>query len=285
MNKTRKRILIQKINHLPTLPTIITKIIALTESRNANAANLGEILSRDPSISSTILKLVNSAFYGNLRHISSITHATVILGFQMVKTIAMGVSIYQTAKGHENHGFDRKQFWVHSIGVATMAKVLSGYLKIPEGLGKDAIFLSGLLHDVGKVIFDNYFTEEYLKVANMIREEELWIGDAESRVLGITHCDAGFYLGRKWQFPLPVVETIRFHHDLEKCSEKNIVLCALVHAADHGCRKIGLGSGGDSTVPPLNPLVERYGINPSILDRAIEEVEKERTSLESFVDD
>lgn len=280
MSLVNKRILIQKINHLPTLPSVITRIIELTESRSANAKDLAEILSKDPSIASTILKLVNSAFYGNLRHISSIQHATVILGFQMIKTIAMGVSIFQT-KGGTARPFERGQFWIHSIGTAALAKLLAQ--RIDADLDLDMIFLSGLLHDVGKVIFDNYFEDDYTKVGEILRAEDIWIGDAETRVMGLNHCEAGFYLARKWQFPTPVVEAIRFHHNLEKCSEQNQLLVALAHAGDHGCRRIQLGFSGDHTVPELNPIVERLGISPAIMDDALVELEQMRESFESFV--
>lgn len=283
MNIEQKRIMIHKINNLPTLPTILTKIVELTEDRNARAADLGELLSRDPSISSMILKLVNSAYYGNLRHIASINHATVILGFQMVKTIAMGVLIYQSKSAGPEPVFDREQFWIHSIGVATFAKKLAARLKLPNGLQSDTIFLSGLLHDVGKVIFDNYFTEEYCETAKLAATEGMWIREAEHKILHMDHCESGFYLARKWQFPAPVVEAIRYHHTLEKSSQKNRVLCALVHAADFCCREIALGSGGDSQRVPLDSMVHELGLTPQILEEVMAEVEANRSSLEAFI--
>ncbi|MDJ0836021.1 MAG: HDOD domain-containing protein [Acidobacteriota bacterium] len=282
MDVARKRILIHKITNLPTLPTVLNKIIELTESRNANAHDLGELLSKDPSISSLILKLVNSAYYGNLRHISSINHATVILGFQMVKTIAMGVSIYQT-RTETGGDFDREKFWVHSLGTAYFARIIAAAVGMPKDVDKDTVFLSGLLHDVGKVILDNYFSEDYKKVIQKIETDNLWIRDAEMEVMGMDHTDAGFYLARKWQFPDPVVNVIRYHHRLEKCPQQHGFLCAVVHAADHCCRKIGLGSGGDQTVPPLSLMAEGYGITASILDDALREVDQNRKLLEEFV--
>lgn len=282
MGNVQKRILIQKINNLPTLPNVLTKIIELTESRSSNAKSLGDILSMDPSISSVILKLVNSAFYGNLRHVSSIHHATVILGFQMVKTIAMGVSIFQTRSS--NHPIDREQLWIHSIGCANLARLLADRAPGGEKLDRDVIFLSGLLHDVGKVIFDNYFADEYKKVSDLVREEGIWIREAEERVLNMDHCEAGFYLGRKWQFPSSVVEAIRYHHHLEKASVENGFLCALVSAADYGCRLMSLGSGGDDTVPGLDPLVgERFGLTTTMIHDAVNDLEKDRSSFEAFV--
>ncbi len=283
MNIEQKRIIIHKINSLPTLPTILTKIVALADNRNAKAADIGELLSHDPSIASMILKLVNSAYYGNLRHISSINHATVILGFQMVKTIAMGVLIYRSKASGPAPSFDREQFWLHSIGVATIARRLAQRLERPELLQLDTIFLSGLLHDLGKVIFDNYFTEEYRDVISLVQREDLWIRDAEQRIMQMDHCESGFYLARKWQFPTPVVEAIRYHHSLSKASERNRFLCSIVHAADYCCRQLALGSGGDSQQVALDITVQHYGISPRLLDEVMAEVDRERASLETFV--
>lgn len=283
MKIEQKRIIIHKINSLPTLPTILTKIVALADDRNAKAADLGELLSHDPSIASMILKLVNSAYYGNLRHISSISHATVILGFQMVKTIAMGVLIYRSKGSGPEPSFDREQFWVHSIGVATIARKLALRLERPEQLQLDAIFLSGLLHDLGKVIFDNYFTEEYREVSSMVQRDNLWIRDAEQQILQMDHCESGFYLARKWQFPTPVVEAIRYHHSLEKASERNRFLCSIVHVADYCCRQLALGSGGDAQQVVLDTSVQQYGLSPRLMDEVMAEVDRERASLENFV--
>ena len=282
LDLAQKRILIQKIHTLPTLPNILQKIIELADSPTANAAELGKVLAQDQSITSTILKLVNSAFYGNLRHVSSINHATVILGFQMVKTIAMGVSIFQTRTETSGPSFDREGFWVHSIGVATISRILAARLS-GKSLDRDTVFLAGLLHDIGKVVFDNYFSDEYKQVAEIVASEGIWIGEAEKRVLSMTHCDAGFYLARKWQFPPAVVEAIRFHHDLSKCSEANRPLCVIVHCADYCCRKMGLGSGGDDTIPELDPCMEDCGITMTLLESVLEEAEGEREKLESFI--
>lgn len=282
MAQTNKRILIQRISNLPTLPTILTKIIDLSDSPDASASDLGKVLSQDQSISSLILKLVNSAFYGNLRHISSINHAIVILGFQMVKTIAMGVSIYQSRAPTQKTYFDRERFWMHSLGVAQIAKMLAEQQSSSQNLDKDAVFLAGLLHDVGKVVFDNYFSEDYQKVAELVHKENLWIRVAEERILGMDHCEAGYFLSRKWQFPTPIVEAIRFHHQPESCSADNRHICALVHTADYACRTINLGNGGDTQQVTLNPIIQDFGITDEIIETVLEKVETNRHEIESF---
>lgn len=279
MNTTNRRMIIQKITNLPTLPNIVMKIIELADSPQANADSLGNVLAKDQSISSLILRLVNSAFYGSFRHVNSINHATVMLGFPMVKTIAMGVAVFQNENGDAE--FDRKAFWLHSLAVATASQFIAEKAKVD--VQKDTAFLAGLLHDLGKVVLDNYFEEEYREVMQLVRSQEMWIGDAEKQVLQLNHCVAGFYLARKWQFPTQVVDVIHHHHHISACPEESQHLCAAVQAADHVCRKSGIGSGGDSLVLPLDAEAADMGISQDILDQAATYMEQQKPELEAFV--
>jgi putative nucleotidyltransferase with HDIG domain len=279
MNNINRRMIIQKITNLPTLPNIVMKIIELADSPQANADSLGNVLSKDQSISSLILRLVNSAFYGSFRHVNSINHATVMLGFPMVKTIAMGVAVFQNENG--SAGFDRKAFWLHSLGVATASQFIADKAKFDTP--KDTAFLAGLLHDLGKVVLDNYFEEEYREVIDLVREKEIWIGEAERQLLQLDHSVAGFYLARKWQFPAQVVDVIHHHHHISACPEDSKALCAAVQAADYVCRKSSVGSGGDLLVLPLENEVPGFGISDDILDAACAFMEKQKPELEAFV--
>ncbi|VAX24524.1 hypothetical protein MNBD_NITROSPINAE02-1981 [hydrothermal vent metagenome] len=286
MEKEKKRIFIQKIQSLPTLPTALAKIVSVAENESSTADDLADVISKDQSISSTILRLVNSAFYGHLRQISSINHSIVILGFRTVKTMALGVSIFQSTSNPKRQSFNRTKFWTHSIGVATFAKRIAGKTKSGSGIDQEALFLSGLLHDLGKVVFDNYFNEEYEVVTKEALEKNEWIGDVEMRLLGMNHSEAGDYLAQKWQFPPAVIESIRHHHNVDEAHKGNGGMAAITHLADYCCRKMKLGSGGDNEEVALNPLaLETCGVTEEILDELIAEVEADRDSIEAFAID
>lgn len=281
-NKNKKRILIQKIQDLPTLPTTITKIIHVSEEESSTASDLAAIISKDQSISSTVLKLVNSAFYGHLRQVSSISHAIVILGFQTVKALSLGVSIFRSTPSSGKPAFDRNLFWIHSIGVATFTKQLAERPSVASGLNNESVFLAGLLHDIGKVVFDNYFTDEYQAVAQRAITDKLWIGEVELSDLGIDHSEAGRYLAQKWQFPNEVIESIGCHHSISTCAGAKVIP-AMVHVADYCCRKMKLGSGGDNAEMELDPeAVSICGVNEEIINELIVNMEDEREMIESF---
>lgn len=283
VEKEKRRIIIQRIQDLPTLPSTLAKIIKVAESPSSTAVELGDVISKDQSISSMILKIVNSAFYGHLRQISSISHAIVILGFQMVKTLALGVSIFQASPNGARPAFDRGRFWLHSIGVATCAKSLSGKIDLGPEMDRETIFLSGLLHDIGKVVFDTFFNEEYRLVARAAVEEELLIRDVEARELGMDHAEAGYHLARKWQFPTPVINAIRFHHDLAANEEGDGKIESLVHVSDRIVRMLNIGYGGDKQEPPVEPLaLEKLGLSEGDLEALISMVEERREEIEAF---
>ncbi|MBI5815317.1 MAG: HDOD domain-containing protein [Nitrospinae bacterium] len=251
--KEKRRILIQRIKDIPTLPSSIHKIIQLADDSSSTPTALAEAISKDPSISSLILRLVNSAFYGHYRQISSISRAVVILGYKTVKTMALGVSIFQGTSARGRQVFNRKDFWTHSLGVATFTKKLAVRFGGVAGVDGETLFLSGLLHDIGKVAFDNYFNEEFAEAAAEAQKNGEWIGIPELKYLGMDHSEAGYYLARTWNFPPQVISGVRFHHSVAECPKEDGMdkAAAVVSIADYVCRKLKIGSGGDNVEAPL----------------------------------
>lgn len=284
LDKEQRRILIQRIQELPTLPATISKIIELVESKSSTSEDLARVISKDQSISSLILKLVNSAFYGHLRQISSISHAIVILGYTTVRTMALGVSIFNASPGKKTAAFDRSKFWIHSIGVATVTRRIATHAPARDGLDMESVFLSGLLHDIGKVIFDHYFNKEYNDIAESALKQRGWIGDSESSFFGINHTEAGYYLAKKWQFPSTVISAIKCHHNPALCEgEAERAMACMVNLADHLCREASIGSGGDNEKRPLDEQSLSFlGISHETLLEIIREVENDREMIESL---
>lgn len=279
-----KRITIQLIEKLPALPVTVIRIIKIASDETSSTAELGDVASKDQALSSTILRLVNSAFYGHFRKITSIRQAIVILGFNTVKSLAMGISVFQSKPQSGRQVFDRNRFWVHSIGVAVCAKRLAEVSGEVSSTEAESIFLCGLLHDIGKVVFDNYFNEDYQAVAETAKRAKRWIGDVEKELLGIDHCEAGHYLAQKWQFPPVLEEAIRYHHDIEKCVPDTRKAATLVHAADHICRKLKLGYGGDDVVTSIDlTAIKLIGLSEEVMAGVMGDMDMEKEAIEAFV--
>ena len=219
--------ILEKIKDLPTLPGVYFKINRLLQDRQASLENVSRAIEVDPAMSAKILRLVNSAFYGMRSKSSSISHAIMVMGFNTVKNAVVSVTVLDTLGFKETlRDFDIAAFWRHSIGVAVLAKQLAGESRL---VPVEDAFMTGLLHDIGKIIMVRYFRDEFAKVLQKMREDKCSFADAETEVAAIDHVQIGAYLVRKWQLPENVIEAVAGHHyHISSSSSSGLVDCIVV---------------------------------------------------------
>ncbi len=233
------------IRSLPTLPAVLTRIVATTADPDSSVLELGRHVASDQSLAATLLKLVNSAYYGHYRQVDTITTAIVMLGFQEVRNITLATTAFRTfAQGHPD--FDRAQLWRHSLATAIASEMLAKKAKVTTGG-----FVAGLLHDIGKVALDVVHPRLFRDAAHLAHEQGRFIRETELEVLGITHAQAGGILAERWELPAAVVDAVRFHHDQEPGAGESM-LTTLVAIADYATYQAGLGesSNGREAVYP-----------------------------------
>jgi putative nucleotidyltransferase with HDIG domain len=220
---------LDSVDDIPTLPSILMEVNRLMQDDEASIRNISAVIEKDLAMTTEILKLVNSSFYGFKSMIRDIPHAVVILGFNAVRNALLSVSIIKTFSGRQGaEGFDVIDFWRHAIAVAVVSRFLAEKTQLAQ---PDDCFVAGLLHDIGKLVFCQYFTQEFLKVWNASKDRGLSLYEAEKELLPVTHAQLGGYLVEKWQFPASLVEAIRFHHALPKNpTYPNLLL--ILHAAN-----------------------------------------------------
>ncbi len=260
--------IVSRIRELPTLPDIVAEITRKTSDPNANARQVGQLISRDLSISSKVLKTVNSVRYGFKRQIKDINSAIVGLGFDAVRDLALSIAVFDSLDHKGKSGiFDRTLFWEHSLGVAVASEAVGRFVRYPN---PNELFLAGLLHDIGKVILDIYTPDDFEAAVDMAKEENILLVKAEKKVLGFTHCDAGLALARKWNIPENLRETIGYHHNPSPImANVDFNMTAIVHLADILVRGLEIGNGGDNTIPEVRDEVkELYG---ELLDKQLKE--------------
>jgi len=243
---------------LPTLPTVITQMIGLIDDPKTSASEVSQLISTDQALTAKILKLANSAFYGFSREIATVNHAVVVLGFETVKSLGLSVSVLERfAAGGAQTSFDRQKFWEHSIACGVAARLLADRLRYRV---QGEAFAAGILHDIGKLILSQYFTEEFEQILSLTRDEGLYIGRAEKLVLGVTHTQIGLWLAEKWNLPDKLVTAIAYHHK-PGLLKQDAELASLIHLADFLCRREKIGDGGGDKLPPLDPAALRtFGI-------------------------
>lgn len=226
---------LRTIEKLPTLPEVMIKVQKLVYSDRSDAASLAEIIKRDLALSSTILKTANSAYYNIVnRRISSISEAIARIGFNEVLKITMAVSVIeQFANTRSVIGYTA--FWRHSVTAAGLTTIIADLMRDP-GLKEyqQDLFLSGLLHDIGILIYDQFFHEEFTRIIDVAMHEEKTFLDSENEIFPKeNHTVLGSALLEIWRLSLPIVAAVRSHHTPQKAPEKMRKIAAIVALAEY----------------------------------------------------
>ena len=280
--KEARNIVIDKVKSLPTLPDVIHKVLSLVQGEDATAKTLGDLISYDQAISARLLKVANSAYYGFMREIATVQHAIVALGFREVRSLVLGITVFGAMKKSSREAsIIREDFWMHSIGCALAGQIICKHV---EEVDREIAFTSSILHDIGKLVFDGFFTSEYEGVLEKVKKNGISMVEAESEVMGFTHADVGGWLCERWKFPLTLVSPVSFHHQLEKADADSIKITSVAHMADVLCKRAHIGSGGDDKIPPAHPLaMEHLELKEDDLDKITEELLEEEEKVKAFL--
>lgn len=202
---------VNRLQSLPALSAVVSKVIALADSPTVSGQQVAEVVGKDQSMVTAILKIVNSPFYGLNRRVSSINHAVILLGYRTVRNIALSTSLVNafSGAGHDPR-FDRRRFWAHSVFTASAARLIA---KKQRNLDSEEAFLAGLIHDMGRIVFDHYFPEEFGQAFDLAEKDGIALHAAEHSVLGMDHAELGKVIAQKWNFPPHIAEGIGVHHD------------------------------------------------------------------------
>lgn len=277
-----KNIIIDKVKNLPTLPNVIHKVLALVEDEHTSAKELGSMISYDQAISSRLLKVSNSAYYGLMKKVATVQHAIIILGFKEVKSLVLGIMVFDAMKGASSGtALMKEEFWMHSMGSALAGRIIC--MKV-GGTDLESTFTASLLHDIGKLILDAFFTQEYVKVLEKVKVNGVSIVEAEEEVMGFSHADVGGWLCERWRFPSVLTFPISFHHQVEKADKKSMRITSIVHLADILCKRADIGNSGDKKIPPIQLLAqEDLNLKENDLEKIIEELKQEEDKAKSFL--
>jgi len=214
---------------LPTLPMIALQVSRLASNPFSGMSEIVRIIRNDPPLTTKILRVANSAFYGMPRRIESLNMALVVLGMRELNNLVTCITVLRTfppAAG--GHAFNRRMFWEHSAGCGEIARVIATRLHLRlHGIE----FTAGLLHDVGKIVFEQHLHAPFVAAVNLMNSEGLASVDAERRTIGVDHAEIGSWLAEKWSLPPSIVEAIRYHHQPALAPE-HAALTAVVRLAD-----------------------------------------------------
>ena len=203
--------IIEKIESMPTLPTVAFRVMEITGDPTSSANDLVKIISPDVSLTAKILKIANSPFYGLTREVSSLQHALTILGFKEIKNLVISTVAVDNFKNIEQDGrFDIKKFWKHSFCCGLAAKIIAASFMNKS----NELFVAGLIHDIGKLVIYIAFPDEFMKHQEAMSSLKLkYISfDAEKDFFEMSHDEVGMKLLEKWMFPENLIAAVGFHH-------------------------------------------------------------------------
>jgi len=281
MNRKEAERLVRQVEELPTLPAIITRILEVLEDDSSSARDLERVVSCDQSISARVLRIANSAYYGFSRGITTIHRAIVILGFQTVRGLALGSSIFETFFGGEqDSSFDRTAFWLHSIACSRCAMSLG---KKVRGIDPEEAFLGGLVHDIGMVVMDHVMHEKYRPILEQAVQEGKPLNQLERQTWGFDHADVGGWLAEHWKFPPSLLEAICFHHRVTRSVNAPSALVAVIHLADFSAHKAGMSVTGNRNGGDLQDEALRLArVDEGELATLADRIRDEREQIEAF---
>lgn len=237
--------IVRQVNEMPVLPERMNKIMEIVEDPDSTVEDLEREILKDQSLTSKVLKLANSTHYGYARKINTISKATILLGFQTIKSIALASTVNKFLVGElKGYALEKNELWNQSQTCA----IISRY--IAKNIGKvepEQAYIAGLLRDIGKTILNHYVENEYEKIVEMVETENKSFLDAERELFGFDHAQVGGKVAEKWNFPKDLVEAIKYHHTPE-VTEENPKLVSIVHIADAITMMMGVGLGVDGMV-------------------------------------
>jgi len=239
--------IIKSVKELPPMPQVIIKTQEVISDSNADAKKIAEVIETDQSVATKVLKVANSVYFGMSGKISSISHASVVLGHKILEEIVTLAGAEGILAGKlPGYGYDSKDLWKHSLAVAFASKIIANS-KNPE-LVKEA-HMTGLIHDVGKIILDGYIVEKKAEIESFMEKEEKTFFEAESQYLGFNHADIASDVCKKWKFPESINIAIKYHH--QPGGSDGSELCYILHMADYIATLSGIGYDSDDILYEL----------------------------------
>jgi putative nucleotidyltransferase with HDIG domain len=244
--------LVGEVGTLPTCPKAFQDISNCLRQPNASVAEASRIIGRDVAMTANILKLVNSAFFGARQSITRVDRAVAYLGLDTVAALAIGHSLFQSSSGSSAPGgANLERLWQHSLQTAMAARAIAVVEKMPTPR-VEAAFLTGMLHDVGRVVYATRSAPTISELANP--HEDTFEQIAQH------HAEVGAYLLGLWGFPSHIVAAAALHHTPSRRADSGFDLTVLVHVADRLVHAQGENSGGPFELDFEEGLLDSLGL-------------------------
>lgn len=242
---------VTEIESLPVIPSVFEAIENELKSDNPSIKKVAEYISMDVGLVAKILKLVNSPYFGLSSHVNSIFHAITMLGLESLKALILSTHLFSMYNEKKLPNFSLNLLWDHSFRVSNIVRLICEYENIDKNIAIQAR-MTGLLHDIGKLILANSFSDQYAEVIEKVSEKHKPIYECEMEVFGTNHAHLGAYLMGLWGISGDIVHGIGTYHQYTAFDLSIPMLVSTANTIDHQCVVI-------------NPDYVRIAFNENIL--------------------
>jgi HD-like signal output (HDOD) protein len=280
--ETKKQNFIGELNKkkiiLPEIPAVVFELNEVIANPMSSAEHIAEVVNRSPSLTALLLKIVNSSFFGFPAKIDKVSQAVTLIGTREISGLALGISVLSIFKNIPKEIIDMYSFLKHSLACGIFSRVLAAHLNSNQ---TEQLFVSGLLHDLGRLILYIHFPKESHNIIIRSRNRSKLLIQEEADYLGCDHSEVGRQLLQQWKLPLILENCVLYHHNPSEA--QHMIPATIVHLADIMVISLGIGSSGEKFVPPLdNAAWENLEFPISSFEKVIGQATHQFKALETI---
>jgi HD-like signal output (HDOD) protein len=264
---------------LPEVPSVVFELNEIIADPLSSSTDIARLVNQSPSLAALLLKIVNSAFYGFRSKVDSISRAVVMIGSKEISNLALGITIMETFKDIPRQVMDVTSFMEHSLGCGIVARILAAYANITA---TEQLFVSGLLHDIGRLVLCRYFPQIMSCILADARQANTSLLQTERQMIGKTHTQIGKMLIQKWKLPYALENNVLYHHN--PSASPNPATAAIVQLADIIMHGLGFSGSGEHRAPGFD--VEAWtrlkiptGALPAVVRQSTHQIENFRKAF------
>ncbi len=261
--------LVASVRTIGSLPDIYSKLNDVMRKPSSSARDIGKVLAEDPVLTARLLRLVNSSFYSLSTKVETVSKAVVLVGTNELRDLVLATSVLSMFDDVPNDLMDMERFWRHSLACGLFAREMAKKLRL---VNPELFFVSGLLHDVGRLVI-------FLKLGQLAgdaivrsRDNNELLYRVENDVLGFSHAQVGAALIKAWNLPESHKRATEFHHG----PWVPVYEIATVHVGDILANALQMGTSGSHIVPPLMPDAWKFlGLSEEVLPAMVRSVKRQ----------
>lgn len=222
---------VTRIDALPSVPALYLELVEELKSEDASIERIGNIIAKDIGLTTKILKLVNSSYFGLRQHVSNPSRAVSLLGIDLIKATVLTAGTLDKFQHLKFPGFSIEYMWEHAMQTAAFAKIIANEAGLPRK-DADSAFMSAMLHDIGKLLIAAHLPDTFSDILAHVRRRACTMAEAEGEIIGTTHAAVGAYLLGLWGLPDPMIDAVAFHHNPDRKPAAGINATVIIHIAD-----------------------------------------------------